>query len=47
MFILEKELDQLRHQIILIGQELDARTRENDHLVTLLEDHEQKLAMHE
>ena len=31
----------------MVLQELDTRTRENDHLVSLLEDQEQKLALYE
>lgn len=31
----------------MVSQEVDARTRENDHLVSLIEDFEQKTSLYE
>jgi len=37
----------LKDQIRQVSTELDARTQENDHLISLLEDNEQKMALYE
>lgn len=36
--MLEREVIDVKDQYRVVAQELDARTRENDHLVSLLED---------
>jgi hypothetical protein len=38
--LMERELNDTRDALRVTSQELDARTRENDHLVSLLEDQE-------
>lgn len=43
----EKEASELRDQVRTINTELDTRTAENDHLVSLLEEHEARLAQYE
>ena len=43
----ERELGELRDQLRTVSQELEVRTKENDHLVSLLEDQEQKIALYE
>jgi hypothetical protein len=44
---LERELSEIRDVLRSCGQELDVRTKENDHLVSLLEDQEQKISLYE
>ena len=44
---LEKELSEVRDQLRMVGQELETRTKENDHLVSLLEDYEQRISLYE
>jgi len=46
MFI-ERELGETKDVLRNITQELEARTKENDHLVSLLEDQESKVALYE
>ena len=36
----ERELGELKDQLRTVAQELEVRTKENDHLVSLLEDQE-------
>ena len=43
----ERELGELKDQLRTVSQELEVRTKENDHLVSLLEDQEQKIALYE
>ena len=43
----EKETSELRDQVRTINSELDTRTAENDHLISLLEEHESRLATYE
>jgi hypothetical protein len=43
----ERELSEIRDVLRSCGQELDVRTKENDHLVGLLEDQEQKISLYE
>ena len=40
----ENEVNELKDQIRSVTNELDTRTQENDHLISLLEDQEQKMA---
>ena len=44
---LENELSDLKEQARSAFQELDTRTKENDHLVSLLEDQEQRISLYE
>jgi len=44
---LERELGEQRDQLRGTGSELETRTKENDHLVSLLEDQEQRIALYE
>jgi hypothetical protein len=44
---LESELSDVREQARSAIQELDVRTKENDHLVSMLEDQEQRIALYE
>ena len=44
---LEKEISEVKDMLRSTTQELDVRTRENDHLVSLLEDQEQKITVYE
>ena len=43
----EKELSETKDQLRVIQCELETRTKENDHLVSLLEDQEQRIALYE
>ena len=43
----EKELSETKDQLRIISCELETRTKENDHLVSLLEDQEQRIALYE
>ena len=43
----EREISEIRDVLRSCGQELDVRTKENDHLVSLLEEQEQKIALYE
>lgn len=43
----ESELLELKDQLRSVTMELDTRTQENDHLISLLEDQEQKMALYE
>ena len=45
--IVESELNNLKDQLRSVTYELDTRTQENDHLISLLEDNEQKMAVYE
>jgi len=47
MMAFERELQDARDNLRVIGGELEVRTKENDHLVSLLEDQEQKIALYE
>jgi hypothetical protein len=47
ILLLERELSEIRDVLRSCGQELDVRTKENDHLVSLLEDQEQKISLYE
>lgn len=44
---LESEVSDLKEQTRSALQELDVRTKENDHLVSMLEDQEQRIALYE
>lgn len=44
---LENELGDIKEQARTAIQELDLRTKENDHLVSLLEDQEQRISLYE
>jgi len=44
---LESELSDVREQARSAIQELDVRTKENDHLVSMLEDQEQRITLYE
>ncbi len=44
---MEGQLAEAKDELRLVTQELDARSRENEHLVQLLEDQEQKIALYE
>lgn len=44
---LESELADIKDQARAAIQELDVRTKENDHLVSLLEDQEQRISLYE
>ena len=43
----ENELSEVKDQLRSMTTELDTRTQENDHLISLLEDYEQKVATYE
>ena len=43
----EKELSELKDHSRSLTQELDTRTAENDHLISLLEEHEGRLSQYE
>ena len=43
----ERELGEIKDLYRTAAQELEVRTKENDHLVSLLEDQEQKIALYE
>jgi chromosome segregation ATPase len=43
----ENELSELKEQLRSLTTELDTRTQENDHLISLLEDQEQKMMLYE
>jgi chromosome segregation ATPase len=43
----ESELLELKDHVRSVTTELDTRTQENDHLISLLEDQEQKMALYE
>lgn len=47
LIYLDKEFSECRDQLRQCVQELDVRTKENDHLVSLLEDQEQKISLYE
>ena len=44
---LEGQAGETRDELRAVSQELDSRSRENEHLVQLLEDQEQKIALYE
>jgi len=44
---LERETGETRDQLRGVSSELETRTKENDHLVSLLEDQEQRIALYE
>ena len=44
---LEREAGENKDQIRSVSSELETRTKENDHLVSLLEDQEQRIALYE
>lgn len=44
---LEKDISSLGDDLRATRGELDVRTRENDHIVSLLEDQEQKISLYE
>ena len=43
----ENELQEIKDQLRNVTTELDTRTQENDHLISLLEDQEQKISLYE
>jgi len=43
----DKELGETKDHLRMISCELETRTKENDHLVSLLEDQEQRIALYE
>lgn len=43
----ENEMNEIRDQLRSMTTELDTRTQENDHLISLLEDQESKMALYE
>ena len=43
----ERELGESKDQLRQVASELETRTKENDHLVSLLEDQEQRIALYE
>ena len=43
----ERELGEHKDQLRSVSSELETRTKENDHLVSLLEDQEQRIALYE
>jgi len=43
----ENELNEMKDQLRTMTNELDTRTQENDHLISLLEDQEQKMSVYE
>jgi hypothetical protein len=43
----ENEMNEIRDQLRSVTTELDTRTQENDHLISLLEDQESKMALYE
>lgn len=43
----ENELGEIRDQLRSLTTELDTRTQENDHLISLLEDQESKMSLYE
>ena len=43
----ERELGEHKDQLRSVASELETRTKENDHLVSLLEDQEQRIALYE
>lgn len=45
--MVENEVNELKDVNRSVTNELDTRTQENDHLISLLEDQEQKMAMYE
>ena len=46
-YLLEGQVSEARDELRIVSQELDSRSRENEHLVQLLEDQEQKIALYE
>ena len=46
-YALESQIAEIKDEIRSVSQELESRSRENDHLVSLLEDQEQKIALYE
>lgn len=44
---LEREAGETKDQFRGVSSELETRTKENDHLVSLLEDQEQRIALYE
>ena len=44
---LERETGENKDMMRAISSELETRTKENDHLVSLLEDQEQRIALYE
>ena len=44
---LEREAGETKDQLRNVSSELETRTKENDHLVSLLEDQEQRIALYE
>ena len=47
MLHLERESGETKDQLRGVSSELETRTKENDHLVSLLEDQEQRIALYE
>ena len=47
ILILESELNETKDQLRSMTTELDTRTQENDHLISLLEDQESKMTLYE
>ena len=47
MIHLEREAGENKDQLRSVSSELETRTKENDHLVSLLEDQEQRIALYE
>jgi len=43
----ERELGEQKDAMRTVTSELETRTKENDHLVSLLEDQEQRIALYE
>lgn len=43
----ENEINEIKDQLRSMTTELDTRTQENDHLISLLEDQESKMALYE
>ena len=43
----ERESGENKDQLRQVSSELETRTKENDHLVSLLEDQEQRIALYE
>lgn len=47
LMVLESEVGDVRDQLRSLTNELDTRTQENDHLISLLEDQESKMTLYE
>jgi len=46
-YMMEGQLGEARDELRIVAQELDSRSRENEHLISLLEDQEQKISLYE